>query len=55
MIIRFAEDYLLELYTTGKCSSKKHRFQPSVVANYIRRVDALTDAPNVEALFTLNS
>lgn len=55
MIIQFDKKYLSELYYTGQCSDKKHRFQPNVVRNYVKRVITLADAPNVEALYILNS
>ena len=31
MYIEFDKDYLRELYTDGKTSDKKHRYQPEVV------------------------
>ena len=55
MTIQFDKEYLSELYYTGKCSDKKHRFQPGVVRNYVKRIITLADAPNVEALYVLNS
>ena len=55
MDIHFDKDYLSELYYKGKCSDKKHRFQPKVVRNYVKRIITLADAPNIESLFVLNS
>ncbi len=55
MEIHFDKDYLSELYYNGKCSNKKHRFQPKVVRNYVKRIITLADAPNIESLFVLNS
>ncbi len=55
MDIQFDKDYLSELYYKGKCSDKKHRFQPKVVRNYVKRIITLADAPNIESLFVLNS
>ena len=55
MTIQFDKEYLSELYYTGKCSDKKHWFQPSVVRNYVKRIVTLAEAPNVETLFVLNS
>ena len=55
MTLIFDKDYLSELYYTGKCTDKKHRFQPSVVRNYVKRVITLADAPNIEALYVMNS
>ncbi|CDD91550.1 uncharacterized protein BN604_00790 [Bacteroides intestinalis CAG:315] len=28
MLVTFDKEYLKELYVSGKCSDKKHRFQP---------------------------
>ena len=55
MTIQFDKEYLSELYYTGKCSDKKHWFQPNVVRNYVKRIVTLAEAPNVETLFVLNS
>lgn len=55
MEIHFDKDYLSELYYKGKCSDKKHRFQPQVARNYVKRIITLADAPNIESLFVLNS
>ncbi len=55
MQVEFEKEYLAELYVSGKSKNKKYRFQPSVVKNYIKRIDTLIEAPNVEALFPLNS
>ncbi len=55
MLVKFEKEYLVELYTKGKCSSKKYRFQPNVVSNYKKRIDMLIAAPNIEALFCFNS
>lgn len=55
MTILFEKEYLSELYYTGKSSDKKHRFQPGVVKNYVKRIITLAEAPNIEALYVLNS
>ena len=39
MTRRFGKDYLRMLYEEGRCLDKKHRFQPSVIAKYQKRVD----------------
>lgn len=31
MLVTFDKEYLKELYVSGKCSDKKHRFQPDVI------------------------
>ena len=55
MDIEYENDYLRELYETGKCKNKKYRFQPQVIHKYQRRVDTLLAATRVEDLFVLNS
>ena len=55
MVIRFEKEYLEELYYYAKCSDKKHRFQSQVISNYIRRIITLAEAPNIEALYQMNS
>ena len=55
MVIEFEKEYLSELYYEGKCNDKKHRFQPQVIRNYVKRIVTLAEALNVEALFPLNS
>lgn len=55
MVIKFEKEYLSELYYNGQCNDKKHRFQPEVVKKYIRRIVTLTEAPNIEVLYPLNS
>lgn len=53
MEIEFDKDYLLQLYEDGKTDSKKHRFQPQVIKQYIKTVDTLKAAPNKEFLYKL--
>ena len=36
MIVTFEQTYLQELYTEGKASDKKHRFQPQIVSKYVK-------------------
>jgi len=55
MVIRFEKEYLRELFEEGKCSDKHHRYQPSVIRKYALRVQTLQSAPNIEALYPLNS
>ena len=55
MEIEYNQTYLKELYETGKCSDKKHRFQPQIVKLYQRRVDTLMAATKKEDLFPLKS
>ena len=55
MVIRFEKKYLEELYYHSKCSDKKHRYQPQLVRNYVRRIITLAEAPSVESLYQMNS
>lgn len=51
MNIRFEKDYLIELYTEGKTTDKKHRFQPNVVNGYLKCVKTLMNAVRMEDLY----
>ena len=51
MEIKFEKEYLSELYYEGKCSDKKHRFQPHIVKNYSKCIDLLESVPCVESLY----
>ena len=55
MDITFKEDYLQEIYRTGKTSDKKHRFQPAIVRKYIRVIDLMINQPDTTALKKYNS
>lgn len=48
MNVRFEKDYLIELYTQGKTTDKKHRFQPNVVNGYLKCLKALLNATRIE-------
>ena len=54
MIVNFNEDYLRDLYSSGK-SDKKHRFQPQIVRKYIRVIDLMISEDNVQDLWKYNS
>ena len=54
MIVKFNEDYLRDLYRSGK-SDKKHRFQPQIVRKYIRVIDLMISEDNVQGLWKYNS
>ena len=54
MEIIFNEKYLQEMYLTGQ-TDKKHRYQPQVVRKYIRVIDIMIDAPDVQGLLRYNS
>lgn len=55
MEIRFEKDYLKELFYKGKCSDKKHRFQPEIVKRYIDRINLLESVSGAEELYRYNS
>lgn len=55
MGVTFEETYLRELFERGKCSDKKHRYQPQIIKRYQRRVEQLRAAPRPETLYQLNS
>jgi len=55
MEIQFDKDYLRELFYKGKCSDKKHRFQPQIVKRYIDRINILESVSGVEELYRYNS
>lgn len=55
MLIEYEKDYLQELYVSGKCKSKKFRFQKQVVQKYQKRIDTLIGATRMEDLFVFNS
>jgi proteic killer suppression protein len=52
MVVTFEQKYLEELFETGKCSDKKHRYQPDIVTRYAKCVYFLLKAPNIQALYT---
>lgn len=55
MYIEFDKEYLKELYTEGKTSDKKHRYQPEVIRGYQKAVSALKRATGIEMLYQLHS
>jgi proteic killer suppression protein len=55
MIVTFDKAYLQELYETGKCADKKHRFQPDIVKRYKKGIDYLKRVDKIEELFLLPS
>ena len=55
MIVTFTQTYLQELYTDGKTSGKKHRFQPQVIAKYVRVINLMKVQENVLGLAKFGS
>ena len=50
MIVTFEQTYLQELYTEGKASEKKHRFQPQIVSKYIKVINLMKQQENALGL-----
>lgn len=55
MYIEFDKEYLRKLYTDGKTSDKKHRYQPKVIKGYQKAVFLLSSANVITDLFRNNS
>ena len=54
MEIIFDEEYLREMYETGK-TNKKYRFHPQIIRKYIRVIDLMRDTSNVLGLMRYNA
>ena len=55
MVVVFEESYLKEMYETGRCTDKKHRFQPEIIKLYQKRIVTLLSVPSPEDLYRFNS
>lgn len=55
MEILFDKEYLRQLYTHGKSTDKKHRYQPQVIKKYVKVVDMMYASPNTVSLAKYNS
>ena len=55
MVVTFEKTYLKDLFECGRCSDKKHRFQPQIVKVYQRRIEQLQAAPSPETLYQLHA
>jgi len=55
MTVRFDKEYLRELYEDGKCSDKKHRFQPEVIKAYAKCIFRIEEALSIENLYQYHS
>jgi proteic killer suppression protein len=55
MNIKFDKKYLSELYYKGKCSDKKHRFQPQIIKKYQLCIETLESVPGIESLYKYHS
>ena len=43
------------MYTTGRTSDRKHRYQPQIVSKYVRVIDLMMSLPDTLALMRINS
>lgn len=55
MIVTFEKEYLRKLYEDGKCSDKKHRYQPDIVRRYQKAINFLKGASSIESLWSIRS
>lgn len=55
MIVIFEQVYLKELFVLGRCSDKKHRYQPQIVKRYQRRIEQLQAVSSPESLYQFMS
>ncbi len=55
MEIKFDKKYLSELYYKGRCSDKKHRYQPDIARRYQRCIDLMESVPSIESLYQYHS
>lgn len=55
MIVTFEEEYLRDLYETGKSEDKKHRFQPEIVRKYKHCINLMRNVPDTIALVKYNA
>ena len=55
MIVTFQEDYLRALYEEGRCTDRKHRFQPDIIRRYQKAINFLKGSSSIEALWRIHS
>ncbi len=55
MEIIFGKQYLKELFFTGTCTDKKHRFQPEIISKFIKVVNLLEANTTMEDLYRFRS
>lgn len=55
MEIAFNKEYLLDMYKTGQCADKRHRYQPNIVRKYIDIINLMKRLHNVMGLRQYNS
>lgn len=54
MEITFEQEYLRDMYRTGKSTDKKHRFQPEIIRKYRKVVDIMIDQTDTSDLRKYN-
>ena len=50
MVVIFDKEYLEELYVNGKTTNKHYRFQPDIVSRYIKVINIMKNAGNIDDL-----
>ncbi len=55
MEIVFNKTYLRDIYQTGQCNDKKHRYQPNIIRKYIDTINLMKRLHNVTGLRQYNS
>ena len=54
MIVTFDKKYLEELYVDGKTTNKHYRFQPDIVSRYIKVINIMKNAGNINDIKRLS-
>lgn len=55
MIVTFEKVYLKSLYDSGRCTDKKHRYQPDIIRRYQKVIKFLKAAASIESLWLIRS
>ena len=53
MVILFDKVYLKDLYCSGKTADKKYRFQPEIVRRYVKVVNTMKNAGDINDLMRI--
>lgn len=53
MVIIFDKVYLKDLYCLGKADNKKYRFQPDIIRKYVKVINIMKIADNVNDLMRI--
>lgn len=54
MIVTFDKKYLEELYVDGKTTNKHYRFQPDIISRYIKVINIMKNAGNINDIKRLS-